>query len=68
MKLSEKRKSDLYSAVREPIMDMRLAAGRCDYIGSQEIDEKLFFLEREIWKQVKKALNLKEQTQEAGNE
>ena len=53
MNLSDARKSRLYDAIHEPIMDERIR-----FKGHEELDEKLFELELEIWRRVKVALNI----------
>ena len=57
MKISEKRSGELYEAMKEPIMRLRLQ--NCRQAPSEkELDELLFKLEQEIWKGIKRALNL----------
>lgn len=62
MKLSDKRKGDLYSAIREPLVDERLFIARSCLSESNKVqlDRRLFNLEQKIWREVKAALNLEE--------
>ncbi len=60
MKLSEKRSSELYSAIREPIMDLRISVKSSGETSSEYLDEKLFTLEQQIWRKVKKSMDLKD--------
>ena len=54
MKLSEKKKSALYDAIRDPIIDLRVLNDHRPI----DIDAELFLLEQKIWRKVHKALNL----------
>lgn len=58
MKISDKRASALYEAIREPVMTMRLSYTKARPISADELDARLFKLEQEIWREVRKALNL----------
>ena len=53
MRLSEKKKAELYAAIADPITDERIR-----FYGHDELDEKLFNLQNEIWRRVCKTLNL----------
>lgn len=58
MKLSDKKKSELYAAIAEPIMDERLMLQKYGSPGSEQLDERLFKMQNDIWRRVHKALNL----------
>jgi len=62
MRLSEKREMDLYSAIADTLVDLRIklktSDSRIRMIKSDELDKELFDLDMRIWKKVKKALNL----------
>ena len=62
MELSEKRRTALYAAISEPIMNKRIAVAQSDNIlgkkNSKDIDELLYKLERDIWREVRLALNI----------
>ena len=53
MKLSDKKSSEIYSAIRDPIMDARIKLKL-----SEEQDYILFKLETEIWKNIKNVLKI----------
>jgi len=55
MKISEKRFTELYRAIINPIMELRVKQKMGDVT---DIDEELFVLENRIYKEVKEALNL----------
>jgi len=55
MKISEKRFTELYRAISNPIMELRVKHKMGDVT---DIDEELFVLENRIYKEVKEALNL----------
>jgi|GEM_PF-6205663 len=56
MKLSEKKQTDLYSAIADPVTSLRIKKLRAN--DGNRVDDQLFALESEIWKRVCKALNL----------
>lgn len=57
MKMSEKKRQQVYSAISNSIMDCRIEIKKeRGEITALAIDGKLFNLEREIWKRVKMAL------------
>jgi len=59
MKLSDKRKQELYSAISARIMDLRVELKmNPDLSDLDKLDARLFKLEQEIWPDVKQALNL----------
>ena len=60
MKISEKRSQNLYSSIHDNIMDLRVLIKMegSDIIDSEEVDRKLFLLERSIWTGVKKSLGI----------
>ncbi len=53
MKLSEKRMSELYKSVSDPIMDLRIK-----HINDGNLENEVFTLEMEIWRKVRASLNL----------
>lgn len=57
MKLSEQRRAALYKAIRDPIMEARIAIVQRQMKG-EELDQRLFLLEQEIWESVKQSLKL----------
>jgi len=62
MKLSDKRQSELYDAIREPIVDLRLAVRKGEHGLSPNdkirVEEIVASLESDIWRGVHRALNL----------
>lgn len=64
MKISEQRKAELYSSINMQIMDVRLDiatnANSINMINVEVVDELLFKLNSNIWKEVKKTLNISE--------
>ena len=58
MKASEKTRSALYEAISEPIMKSRIDIGMNGSPSSEQMDNILYSLEREIWAEVRKALNI----------
>ncbi len=62
MQMSKKRKTQLYNAISDPIMRVRIIVqGQERYYGvlqRKTVDGLLCKLEREIWHEVKKALDL----------
>ena len=62
MKLSDKTKSQLYEAMKEPLMQRRIEIAQSTDIFDEKtrkiLDERLSRTEREIWKGIEKALNL----------
>jgi hypothetical protein len=56
MKISEKRHSDLYSSIHNPIMDIRLSIRLGE--SSKDIDRLLFELETKIYEKVSEALSI----------
>ncbi len=66
MKISDKRQRNLYAAISGNIIDLRIEISRADKSGGKvDVDEKLFQLERSIWREVVKALNITEYKGEA---
>ena len=55
MKISEKKHTELYRSISNPITDLRVrhAMGKIE-----DLDEELFVLENRIYKEIKEALNL----------
>lgn len=58
MKLSEKRQRELYDAIHEPTMDLRLKFTKSHPPTTEQLDSLLFALEGQIWRRVRAALNL----------
>ena len=57
-KLSERMKTKLYASISDPVMDLRLQIKRSEPISKDKMDDFLFALEQQIWKEVKATLNL----------
>ena len=62
MNISSKRQAALYDAIHEPIIKKRIevqkAKNELGVKATVKIDQMLFVLEKDIWKEVAKALNL----------
>ncbi len=62
MNISEKKKSELYAAVHEPIMDYRITIQHSKNIlgdkNSKDIDEALFRVNMKAWKNVCSVLGI----------
>lgn len=56
MNMSDKKQTELYGAISDPIVNLRL---KSDLVGP-EMDHQLFKLEQEIWNRVKSALRIKQ--------
>ena len=59
--MSEKRRTALYKAIMDPIMDLRVTnsiASRGQPLTSEEIDKGLYDMENRIWRRVCAALEL----------
>lgn len=56
MRISEKKHSDLYKSISNPVMEARVKI--CMGESIESIDKMLFDLETEIYKNVAKTLNL----------
>lgn len=56
MKLSEKKRAELYAAIADPVMDERIHQQRKG--APDELDGRLFQLQHVIWRRVHRALNL----------
>jgi hypothetical protein len=56
VRISETKASEVYAAISDPITDLRIKQNRGMTI--EEMDERLFNLQSEIWRKVHKALNL----------
>ncbi len=59
MRLTEKGTRNLYEAIAEPIMDLRLRIQRSGSPSSEQMDDMLFMLNHDIWIKVHNSLNLK---------
>lgn len=57
MRLSDKKRSEAYSAISAPIIDLRIAMKK-GYPSTEKMDLILFDLEITIWRRLHKALNL----------
>jgi len=62
MKISQKNKSALYGAIREPIIDLRIKHRRSnsDTITINQFDDDMFQLEQKIWSEIKSALKIED--------
>lgn len=65
MRMSEKKRSELYKAITDPIVGQRVNISRpADFPRNvvrydiNEVDDMLFALESKIWRQVHKTLKL----------
>jgi hypothetical protein len=62
MRISDKKRTELYKAFSEPITQLRINLSREDvttgHINGEAADEKLFKLEHEIWKSICKTLGI----------
>lgn len=58
MKMSDKRKEAVYSAISDPIMKQRIDIQKHGSPDSGVLDSRLFCLQNEIWEKVHSALNL----------
>jgi hypothetical protein len=60
MKISQKKKTELYKAFSEPIMQVRIQVAQMGPGDEKlmKIDEKLFKLEQEIWSEITKTLGI----------
>lgn len=59
MKISEERKSNLHSAISGNIMDLRIMVERAKSANTEiPIDQLLFDLETDIWKEVVDVLGI----------
>jgi len=59
MNMSEKKRQEVYNAISETIMELRIELNGDDSpIKPMTIDNDLFRLESIIWKRVKRALNI----------
>ncbi len=62
MRLSEKKRGELYDAIHESIMKKRIAVKHSRSVlgdkNANDIDDLLCRLERDIWVQVRKTLNI----------
>ena len=57
MRISAKRRQELFKAIDEPVMDLRIVIAK----GENSIDAKLFRLAIDIHARVKKALGIEDQ-------
>jgi len=59
MKMSDEKKTELYSVISARIMDLRIELKMNPNLSDIDVlDERLFELEKEIWPDVKRALNI----------
>ncbi len=58
MKLSQKKTTQLYDAISNPIIDLRITIDQSKNVlnnkNISDIDDKLFRLQRNIWKEISK--------------
>ena len=57
MKLSDKRAKQLFSAVADPIMDLRISYCKAKPLTAEQLDDELFKLQFQQWSLIKRALN-----------
>lgn len=64
MRLSEKKKSEPYTAIHEPIMRKRISIQNSRQVlgdkNADDLDSSLFKLNQDIWNEVKKTLSINE--------
>lgn len=64
MKISEKKKSALYKAIYEPIMELRVEIGMAvkdgKPISTEGLDELLYRIPEQVWNDQKRVLNIVE--------
>lgn len=61
MIISEDKKSKIYKAIHEPIMETRIDLRKNYSLGlmdASHIDDQLFYLTNEIWSEVRAVLNI----------
>ena len=58
MRMSEKRREEVYKAFSDPIMDLRVECLKAPPLSTDELDDKLFKLEMEISARLQLALLL----------
>lgn len=58
MRVSEKKKSELYKALSEPIFQLRVYINNQNKPVKEDIDNKLFRLELDIWDSIAKVLGI----------
>lgn len=62
MRISEKSRQAVYRAIHEPIMNKRIAIKQSENVlgakNAGDIDDILYKLERDIWAEIRKALNI----------
>jgi len=58
MRISQKRHSDLYKSISDPIMDLRFKLVMNKDTTTEELDKHLFDLEIEIYKRIVSVLDL----------
>jgi len=60
MRMSEKKRMELYNAISERIMGFRIGIKTNPPTNDNSLDDRLFRLELDIWKGLKKSLNIEE--------
>jgi hypothetical protein len=58
MRMSDKKRSQLYEAISKPIMDERIMVRNNGTPDAAKLDDILFWLELDIWKKVHEVLEL----------
>lgn len=58
MKISDKKRMDVYAAIADPLLELRLAIQRNGPPSKDVLDQMLFNMTSDIWRRVHKALNL----------
>ena len=59
MRISEKKKSELYSAIHENLMQLRIKLKK-EHDLPESVDSQIAQLEHSIWRDVRSTLNIKE--------
>lgn len=60
MKISDKNKMRLYTAIADPIMDERIMLQRYGSPGGEQLDNRLFKIQNDIWKKVCEVLKIEQ--------
>lgn len=60
MELSEKRRSEVYNAIYEPIFKLRIENRDRNGLPEKYLDDELFAMTETIWRDICKALKVKD--------
>jgi len=58
MRLSEEKTQDLYAAISDAVMDLRIRISKKHTLDHENMDYNLFILQNKIWNNIHKTLNL----------